>query len=73
MRQPCIDQPPVDKLSRYLVNWHQLSIGLLRSDGLSVLCGHLLNLATVVYFAVLILGGSAAVREAFRHLFSGAF
>lgn len=50
-----------------------LSIGLLRSDGLSVLCGHLLNLATAVYFAVLILGGSAAVREAFRRLFSGAF
>lgn len=50
-----------------------LSVGLLRSDGLSVLCGHLLNLAAVVYFAVLILGGCAAAREAFRHLFSGAF
>lgn len=50
-----------------------LSIGLLQSDGLFVLYGHLLNLATVVYFAVLILGGSVAVREAFRHLVSGAF
>jgi len=50
-----------------------LSIGLLQSDGLCVLYGHLLNLATVVYFAVLILGGSVAAREAFRHLVSGAF
>lgn len=50
-----------------------LSIGLLQSDGLCVLYGHLLNLATVAYFAILLLGGSVAVREAFRHLVSGAF
>jgi hypothetical protein len=50
-----------------------LSIGLLQSDGLCVLYGHLLNLATVVYFAVLILGGSIAVGEAFQHLVGSAF
>jgi hypothetical protein len=49
-----------------------LAIGLLQSDGLCVLYGHLLNLATIVYFAFLILGGAVAVREAFRHLFGGA-
>lgn len=44
------------------------SIGLVQQDGLYILYGHLLNLATIAYFAVLILGGSVAVREAFRHL-----
>jgi hypothetical protein len=43
-----------------------LSVGLLQSDGFSVLCGHLLNLATVAYFALLLLGGGVAIREAFR-------
>lgn len=50
-----------------------LSVGLLQSDGLFILCGHLLNLATVVYFALLMLGGSVAVHEVFRYLVSGAF
>jgi hypothetical protein len=49
-----------------------LAIGLLQSDGLYVLCGHLLNVVTVVYFAFLILGGAVVVREAWRHLFGGA-
>ena len=43
------------------------AIGLLQSDGLYILYGHLLNVVTVVYFAVLILGGGVAIREAFRH------
>jgi hypothetical protein len=50
-----------------------LSVGLLRCDGLCVLCGHFLNLATVIYFAVLLLGGGAVFREVFRYLFSGVF
>ena len=37
------------------------------SNGLYILYGHLLNVVTVVYFAVLILGGGVAIREAFRH------
>lgn len=43
------------------------AIGLLQSDGRYILYGHLLNVVTVVSFAVLILGGGAAIREAFRH------
>jgi hypothetical protein len=45
-----------------------LAIGLLQHDGLCVLYGHLVNLASVIYFTVLLLGGSAALIEAFRHL-----
>lgn len=46
-----------------------LSIGLLQKDGFCVLCGHLLILATVAYFVVLILGGSIAIREVLQRLF----
>jgi hypothetical protein len=45
-----------------------LAIGLLQRDGLCVLYGHLVNLASVIYFAVLLLGGSAAFIEVFQHL-----
>jgi len=45
-----------------------LAIGLLQKDGLHILCGHLLNVATVIYFSVLIVGGGVAVREVFRRL-----
>jgi hypothetical protein len=44
-----------------------LAIGLLQRDGLCILFGHLANLATLIYFAALILGGGAAIRETFRH------
>ena len=45
-----------------------LAIGLLQKDGLHILCGHLLNVATVIYFSVLIVGGGVAIREVFRRL-----
>jgi len=45
-----------------------LAIGLMQRDGLCILLGHFINLTTVVYFAILLLGGGAAVREAFRYL-----
>ena len=45
-----------------------LAIGLLQKDGFHILCGHLLNVATVVYFTVLVVGGGVAVRELFRRL-----
>ncbi len=45
-----------------------LAIGLLQKDGFHILCGHLLNVATVIYFTVLIVGGGVAVRELFRRL-----
>ncbi len=38
-----------------------LAIGLLQNDGLCVLYGHLMNLATVIYFSVLIVGGGFAL------------
>lgn len=42
------------------------SIGLLQKDGLCVLGGHLLNLATAAYFAALALGGGVAIQELFK-------
>ncbi len=49
-----------------------LAIGLLQRDGLFILYGHLVNIATVIYFAVLIAGGSAALLKVFRHLLGEA-
>jgi hypothetical protein len=45
-----------------------LAIGLLQRDGVCILLGHLANLATIAYFAVLAVGGSVAIREALRRL-----
>lgn len=45
------------------------AIGLLQRDGLCILLGHLSNLITVVYFTILIAGGSAAVHEVIQRLF----
>jgi hypothetical protein len=44
-----------------------LSIGLLQRDGLCILYGHLLNLATIVYFMALVIGGHAAFDEFLFH------
>jgi hypothetical protein len=44
-----------------------LSIGMLQRDGLCILFGHLSNLATIIYFTVLTVGGGAAIFEALRH------
>lgn len=45
-----------------------LAIGLLQRDGFCVLVGYVSNLATIIYFAVLITGGGLAMREAFYRL-----
>ncbi len=45
------------------------AIGLLQRDGLCILLGHLLNFFTMIYFAVLILGGGVAIKEIFQRLF----
>lgn len=45
-----------------------LAIGLLQRDGVCVLLGYISNLATIVYFTLLIGGGGLAVREAFQRL-----
>lgn len=39
------------------------SVGLIQRDGGAVLLGHLANVATIVYFSVLIGGGGVALRE----------
>jgi hypothetical protein len=44
------------------------AIGLLQRDGLFIVLGHLGNVLTVIYFAVLIIGGGAAIRELFLRL-----
>lgn len=43
-----------------------LAIGLLQRDGVCIVLGYLTNLLTMVYFAVLILGGGLAIREAWH-------
>ncbi len=43
-----------------------LAIGLLQRDGVCILLGHCANLATIVYFGVLIAGGGVAIRELLR-------
>jgi len=43
-----------------------LAIGLLQRDGLCILLGHVSNVLTILYFAVLIGGGGLAIREVFN-------
>jgi hypothetical protein len=45
-----------------------LCIGLLQRDGLCILYGHLLNIATIAYFAALLIGGQE-VFDKILHLF----
>jgi hypothetical protein len=45
-----------------------LAIGLMQRDGVAVLLGHLMNIASVVYFGVLIGGGGLAVREMWQRM-----
>jgi len=45
-----------------------LAIGLLQRDGVCVLLGHVSNVVTILYFAVLITGGGLALRELFLRL-----
>ncbi len=43
-----------------------LAIGLLQRDGGCILLGYATNVLTMIYFAVLILGGGLAIRELFH-------
>lgn len=43
------------------------AVGLLQRDGFFILLGHLANVATVIYFTALIVGGGAAIGEMFRY------
>ncbi len=44
------------------------AIGLLQRDGVCILLGHLVNLATIVYFMLIIAGGGAAIHEIFQRI-----
>lgn len=43
-----------------------LAIGILQRDGVCILLGHLSNIASIVYFSLLIGGGAVAIREAWQ-------
>ena len=45
-----------------------LAVGFVQRDGLCILLGHIANLATIMYFSVLLAGGGLALREAFQHI-----
>ncbi|HYH07355.1 MAG TPA: exopolysaccharide biosynthesis protein [Thermoanaerobaculia bacterium] len=45
------------------------AIGLLQRDGVCILLGHLMNVATIVYFGVLIGGGAVAIQKLFERIF----
>ncbi|HEY0160651.1 MAG TPA: exopolysaccharide biosynthesis protein [Thermoanaerobaculia bacterium] len=45
------------------------AIGLLNRDGVCILLGHLMNLASIVYFGVLLLGGAVVIKEALQRIF----
>ena len=45
-----------------------LAIGILQGDGLTVLAGHVANLLTIAYFALLIGGGGVAIKAAVERL-----
>lgn len=44
-----------------------LVLGLLQRDGACIVLGYLTNLASIVYFGVLIAGGGMAIQQALRH------
>ena len=48
------------------------AIGLLQRDGLFIILGHVTNLLTVIYFAVLIVGGGAAIQQLFLRFTAGS-
>lgn len=44
------------------------SIGILQKDGICILLGHFFNLASIVYFSILISGGGYVIYEFFKFL-----
>lgn len=47
-----------------------LAIGALQRDGVCMLLGHIMNVVTIVYFALLIGGGGVVIQRAWHHLWS---
>ncbi len=46
-------------------------IGLIQRDGVAIVLGHAANILTIIYFGILIGGGSLAVREVLQRLTGG--
>lgn len=46
------------------------AVGMIQRDGGAMLLGHLANIGTIIYFGILIGGGSVAARELFQRLSS---
>jgi hypothetical protein len=44
-----------------------LAIGTLQRDGVSILLGHVMNVVTMAYFALLIGGGGVVIQQALRY------
>lgn len=44
------------------------AIGVLQRDGVCILLGHLMNVATIIYFAVLIGGGAVAIQKLWQQI-----
>ncbi|KAF0152895.1 MAG: Exopolysaccharide synthesis ExoD [Ignavibacteria bacterium] len=44
------------------------AIGILQKDGVSILLGHLSNIATIIYFAILITGSGYAIHELLKYM-----
>lgn len=44
------------------------AIGLLQKDGISIIWGHIFNLLTIIYFAILLSGGWVLIVELLKHL-----
>ncbi len=47
-----------------------LALGLLQRDGACIVLGYLANIATMIYFGVLIAGGGLAIQQALRYFSS---
>ena len=45
-----------------------LAIGFLQRDGVCILLGHLVNVATIIYFGFLIAGGGVLIHEMLRYV-----
>ena len=47
------------------------AVGFIQRDGVAVLLGHVANIATIIYFGILIAGGGLAVRELIQRMTGG--
>jgi hypothetical protein len=45
------------------------AIGLLQRDGVCILLGHLMNIATIVYFGILLTGGVVVLQKLWERIF----